>query len=290
MDNSGNTNTTGNSEDNGTGKIPENNRLAGKFVSDNVINLSRRDLTDVEISLLSKGLKFCPTVKELDRAKIKQDLESFGRRLRLKWHFRDVEDDFARTPFRPKSSFNPRGDVAIEVYLSTLEQQIMEIHEKGSNFSNLSAEEQEAFKSLQRDSDIIIKGADKGSGVVVWDREDYLMEAESQLSDSNVYEELDYDPTSALENMISECTQRIRDRGDIMDPSTLEFFRVDNPKLGRFYLLPKIHKRLYNVPGRPVISNSGYYTENISAFLDYHLQPLSQGVRSYIKDTNDFLR
>ena len=75
-----------------------------------------------------------------------------------------------------------------------------------------------------------------------------------------------------------------------MDPNTLEFFRVDNPKLGRFYLLPKIHKRLYNVPGRPVISNSGYFTENIAAFLDYHLQPLSQGVRSYIKDTNDFLR
>ena len=105
-----------------------------------------------------------------------------------------------------------------------------------------------------------------------------------------MYEELDYDPSSALENIISECTKRIRDRGDIMDPSTLEFFRVDNPKLGRFYLLPKIHKRLYSVPGRPVISNSGYYTENISAFLDYHLQPLSQGVKSYIKDTNDFLR
>ena len=55
-------------------------------------------------------------------------------------------------------------------------------------------------------------------------------------------------------------------------------------------MLPKIHKRLHNVPGRPVISNCGYFTENISAFLDYHLQPLAQKVKSYIKDTNDFLK
>ena len=64
----------------------------------------------------------------------------------------------------------------------------------------------------------------------------------------------------------------------------------NKPKLGRFYLLPKIHKRLHNVPGRPVISNSGFFTENISAFLEYHLKPLSQKVKSFIKDTNNFLK
>ena len=55
-------------------------------------------------------------------------------------------------------------------------------------------------------------------------------------------------------------------------------------------MLPKIHKRLHNVPGRPVISNCGYYTENISSFLDYHLKPLAKKVESYIKDTNHFLK
>ena len=58
----------------------------------------------------------------------------------------------------------------------------------------------------------------------------------------------------------------------------------------RFYLLPNIHKRLHDVPHRPVISNCGYYTENIPSFLDFHLQPLARGVKSYIKGTNDFLR
>ena len=61
---------------------------------------------------------------------------------------------------------------------------------------------------------------------------------------------------------------------------------VKDPKFARFYLLPKIRKRLHDVPCRPVISNCGYYTENISSFL----QPLAREVRSYMKDTNDFLK
>ena len=56
--------------------------------------------------------------------------------------------------------------------------------------------------SLQNDTDIIIKSADKGSGVVVWDKEDYLKEAASQLSDDNVYEKIDFDPSSALRQEI----------------------------------------------------------------------------------------
>ena len=36
--------------------------------------------------------------------------------------------------------------------------------------------------------------------------------------------------------------------------------------------------------------NSGYYTENILTFPEYHLKPIAQKVKSYIKDTNDILR
>ena len=61
-------------------------------------------------------------------------------------------------------------------------------------------------------------------------------------------------------------------------------FLVKDPKFARFYSLPKIHEGLDDAPGRPVISNCGYYTENIS-----HLQPLAQKVKLCIKDTNHFL-
>ena len=55
------------------------------------------------------------------------------------------------------------------------------------------------------------------------------------------------------------------------------------------YFLPKIHKRLNNVPERPVISNCRTPTEKLSEFLDHHLQPVMKTGKFYIKDKDDFL-
>ena len=242
-----------------------------------------------EISLLSKGLKFIPTPKHINKARIKEELETYGRKLRLMWHYRNQEREIIINPFKKKSKFNPkRKDAAIKIYLSPLEEEIFALDKKLS-YSNLTKQERHALYSLRDDTSIIIKEADKGSGIVVWDREDYLAEARTQLKDKDVYQELKGNIVGPLEKIIKSVLRKVRDRKDISD-ETLDYFLVNNPKLGRFYLLPKIHKRLYNVPGRPVISNSGYYTENISAFLEYHLKPISQKVKSYIKDNNDFLR
>ena len=97
---------------------------------------------------MSKGLKFSPTSKELNKSQIKQDLEDFGRRLCLKWHFRE-EDRAERhvcNPFKLPSKFNPKEDAAIEIYLSKLEEEILSIKSSGSNYSNLTVEEQEAIR------------------------------------------------------------------------------------------------------------------------------------------------
>ena len=98
--------------------------------------------------------------------------------------------------FRPKSKFNPRNkDIAIEVYLSKLEKEIMKVTANGNNFSNISREERAALNDLKSDRSIVIKEADEGSGAAVWDREDYMKEANGHLGDPNVYEKLDEDPS-----------------------------------------------------------------------------------------------
>ena len=53
------------------------------FVSENVVKLSNRRLSKVEVYLLSKGLICCPTLYSVDKSVIKEDLEKFGRILRL---------------------------------------------------------------------------------------------------------------------------------------------------------------------------------------------------------------
>ena len=78
-----------------------------------------------------------------------------------------------------------------------------------------------------------------------------------------------------------------------IDEKQLKYFIYEYKKtcnLGKLYLLPKIHKWLHDMPGRPVISNCGTPTEKISEFLDRQLKPIMQKSWSYIKDSDDFKR
>ena len=135
--------------------------------------MPKRKLTKAEIALLSKGLRFVPTGNHINKAKLKMELEAYGRMLRLKWHFRNDEKAFDQNKFKPKSTFNPRNkDAAIETYLSSLGEKLMHI---------LLGKSGVHFLNLQNDKNIAIKSADKGSTVVVWDRDDYIKEAPPRL-------------------------------------------------------------------------------------------------------------
>ena len=119
----------------------KDNRLEGKFISINVINLSQRQLTKSEISLLSKGLKFVPTPNRIDKAKLKQELEVFERKPTFMWYFRNDERIFdCNKKFKPKSTFNQKNkDVIIETYLRSLKEKLLDIDIP--KFNNLSKEE-----------------------------------------------------------------------------------------------------------------------------------------------------
>ena len=270
----------------------ENGRLVGPFVSGSMVNLSRREFSEEDVSLLSKGLKFSPTPTDIDKAKLKEDLEAYKRRMRLRWHFRNNEEDYVpdeNVNFKPKSTWQPpKDDPVLENYLSLLEKEVMSVSPEGKNFSNLSSSEQLSLKQLKSDGSIVIKEADKGSAVVVWDRGDYISEANRQLDDRQVYEEVEVDPTVDLGKTINSRLNELREEDPGLEEVT-DYLQVKDSRLGRFYLLPKIHKGLSSVKGRPVISNCGTVTEHISEYLDHHLNPLVSQSRSYVKDTNHFL-
>ena len=142
---------------------------------------------------------------------------------------------------------------------------------------------------MASDRNIVIKKADKGSCVVVWDRNDYLLEAERQLSDTKIF----FRDVSNTENILSKLPETsnrmfssLKRRSFLIEKQmkyfTYEFKKATN--FGKLYPLPKIHKRLHNVPGRPVISNCGSLTEKCSEFLDHHLKPIMEKGWSCIKD------
>ena len=117
--------------------------------------------------------------------------------------------------------------------------------------------------------------------------EHYIWEAERQLGDSTFYRLLDHDPTAEFAKEVSEAISEMYDEGQISEENR-NYLLVDQPKAGRFYLLPKIYKA--GNPGCPIVSANDHPTEQISDFVDLHLQPHVQTLPSYLKNTTDFLR
>ena len=143
--------------------------------------LHRRNVTDSEISLLSKGLNFVPTSNRKDKAKLKTELEALGRILPLNWHFKNEENKFDLDQFKPKSTFNPRNkDATITIYMSCLEEKLMKIEIPKDKYNNLTSKKRQALYDLENDKNIVTKGSYEGSAVVIWNREDYIKKAKKQ--------------------------------------------------------------------------------------------------------------
>ena len=145
---------------------------------------------------------------------------------------------------------------------------------------SLSKEEWLAMRDVAEDRNNSIKPADKGSCVVLWDREDYLAE-DTDFKESSLVK---------LVEKSNTMFQSLRKK-NLITEKELKYFCCQYKKFtnfGKMYLLPKFHKELDNVPGRPVISKCRTPTEKASEFLDY-LQPIMKSGVSYIEDTNDFL-
>ena len=75
---------------------------------------------------------------------------------------------------------------------------------------------------------IVIKPADKGGAVVVWDRNLYLQETTKQLSDTHFYHQIDRDVTERHQREISSVVTQATTTGDL--PPKAKHLTVDQPR------------------------------------------------------------
>ena len=135
---------------------------------------------------------------------------------------------------------------------------------------------------LKSNPEIVIKKADKGSAVVVMNTTDYLREGYRQLSDRNFYIKIREDPTEKISEKICKVLIEIKNL-KLITEKNFEFPNIKNLTAGRFYLLPKIHKK--QVPGRPICSPIGHPTCNRSKFVAAHIKGYVPQTKSYVRDT-----
>ena len=64
-------------------------RIKGCFCSDNVFNLSKKVLNEIEIKVLEKELGFVSTLNIIIEEDLRRAFVEFSRKVRCKWYFRD---------------------------------------------------------------------------------------------------------------------------------------------------------------------------------------------------------
>ena len=82
---------------------------------------------------------------------------------------------------------------------------------------NLTLDERLALKELTKNTNIIIKPADKGSAVVIMNRLDYLKEGYKQLADTKYYTKLDNEPTLDYHKEVGDYVQDMTQNTEIDD-------------------------------------------------------------------------
>ena len=98
---------------------------------------------------------------------------------------------------------------------------------------NLTAGDRSALKALMAREDVVIKPADKGSGVVVLGKAGYLQEAESQLGNGSHYHFLDIDPLDETAGVVAAKVHDLHAR-KIFNKHTQRFLLPREPGLASF--------------------------------------------------------
>ena len=236
-------------------------------------NFSSYELSDIEKSLLAKGLNFSIPPKQLNFADYLTPFETL---------FKDVKN----------------SKTVSQQNLSLLKLDLKKLAYGSFNRYNflkelnLSKPEYDALKKLSSNKDIVILKSDKGNSVVVIDRADYLARMQDLVSDTSKFEKVKVKEGKDYNFMIKESTNVDKILKSLLGLNDDERKKLspNGPNPARLYGLPKIHKPLVDgLPKfRPIISQIGSPTYKIAKYLLGFIQPFTTNDYT-VKDTFHFV-
>lgn len=97
------------------------------------------------------------------------------------------------------------------------------------------------LKSLCGRKDLIVRPADKGGGIIVMNKSDYISEMPRILSDQDTYAELPSNPTNGYKRDLTTLVKKGFDR-QILNKKEKAYLIPTAPRIPIIYHLPKIHK------------------------------------------------
>ena len=276
-------------------------------------NLGVHTLGDVQLTyaqrmILAKGLRYVPTPPRASLPQQAQELRSsmyrLSRQVVLRQHFGD-QPSGPRSAFRiPNPSWMPQDMAPALGYAlrTTRARAARVIDEAVTQLAaryprpNLTRSDAAAMKSMAREQ-WVIRPADKNLGVTVMSLAWYNTEVQRHMSDSASYARCGsltpHHITTTVRRALARILKRHGNLAKQLDPKLPSYLRQflparTQPKIPRFYLLPKLHK---NPPkGRPIVASLAWITTPASKVLDHFLQPLVTHVaKRVLRDTTHMI-
>ena len=132
-----------------------------------------------------------------------------------------------------------------------------------------------AIKSLRSNESILITKPDKGSGVVILDKSDYVSKMNCILQEKSKFENLgptnEFDNTAKTEGKIQKRLLQLK-KDDLLPAKIYNSIRPIGSQRPRMYGLPKIHKK--DVPLRPILSMTGSSQHQLAQWLTSVIDPV----------------
>ena len=231
-----------------------------KLDADKVVyNLSSRVLTNEEKEALSFGLKFALPPQQL---KFSSYFLSFEKLLRGLKDFSIYGDDHSATSFI--SNFK---HLALSYFYSF---DYFKCTDTGLS------KHIRVLKNLSKNKELLVLRPDKGNGIVLLDRNQYINKMNEIISDTNKFKPVRGDCLKAvfkLEDKLNRFLKTLSEKS-LISNTQLKDLDASGSQPGILYGLPKVHKT--GCPLRPILSAIGTHNYNLAKFLVPALEPLTK--------------
>ena len=225
-------------------------------VDEHILNISSHQLTFFQKLVLCRGLKFAIPQRQISAREVKANFE------KAYWQLEptlcDDKKELAKATLR---------SIALNY-----------IDRKGPRPPKALVR---SINQLKKRNDIVISKPDKGSGVVVMNKSDYIrLLSEASINDETKFQPISlerprtkgrppkhYHPLLEKEKHLESVVRRILPK-HIADTVCLK-----GSRLAHLYGLPKTHKE--RLAMRPILSATGTYNYTLAKWLDEKLKPLS---------------
>ena len=256
-------------------------------------NLSKCDLTEIQLKCLSFGIHFLPTPKP-NKLHLRQAIAQFQRTMRLLWIFKDNKQILKK--YHLKSEFTPlstHSNPALELELQKLEKSLANGPSTIAK-SNWPKQLSTSLKAILSDQQLLLITADKNLGYCLVDIDWYKTQCLAHLNNTNSYATQSQDwlaedhGKNSMKTLFSQLKNLVLQFEGELEQNEVKFIlELKDWSLMNFYITAKVHKT--PVKGRPIVPTMTWMTHNLSVWLSDQLNPLLLEIPTILKDSTQLL-